>query len=240
MLIEQAVDVARTGIRQQAGRRQRVIEALINLRGQPVVTVQAPAHLTELHFHDGAHGGLAERPVNHRLEAGQQRRLEVVTQQRAQPFMQVGFGGLRLFLQQLHDVVAAEVRGHQDNGVAEVDFPAFTVAHKAPVKDLVEQVHHITMRLLHFIEQDHAVRAFSDGFSEDAALAVTDIPRWGALQLGYGVRLLVLGEVDGNQGFLAAKQFVRQGQRRFGLAGAARPGQQEHALRTVLRRQPGF
>jgi hypothetical protein len=45
LLIEQAVDVTRTGIRQQAGGSQRVIQALINMRGQAVVTVQTLADL---------------------------------------------------------------------------------------------------------------------------------------------------------------------------------------------------
>ena len=113
--------------------------------------------------------------------------------------MQVGFGGLRLFVQQLHQVVAAEVGGHQDNGVAEVDFATFAVAHKAAVEHLIEQVHHIAMRFLHFIEQHHAVRALAHRFGENAALAVTHVARRGAFQLGNGVRLLVFGEVDGDE-----------------------------------------
>ena len=110
--------------------------------------------------------------------------------------MQVRFRGLRPFVQHLHDVVAAEVGGHQNNRVAKVDLPPLAVAHKTPVKHLVEQVHHVPMGLLHFVQQHHAVRTLSDRFSEDPALAVADVPRRRAFQLGDGMRLLVFGEVD--------------------------------------------
>ncbi|SAG47605.1 Protein of uncharacterised function (DUF3170) [Enterobacter hormaechei] len=52
--------------------------------------------------------------------------------------------------------------------------------------------------------------------------------------------LLVFRKVDGDKGLLAAEQFIDQRQGGFGLAGAARPHKQEHALRAVLRRQTGF
>ncbi|VAG12861.1 Protein of uncharacterised function (DUF3170) [Enterobacter hormaechei] len=52
--------------------------------------------------------------------------------------------------------------------------------------------------------------------------------------------LLVFRKVDGDKRLLAAEQFIGQRQGGFGLAGAARPHKQEHALRAVLRRQTGF
>ncbi len=142
-----------------------------------VVTVEAFTDLRQLHFHNGTHRCLRQRTVNHRLEARQQRGLEVVPQDRTQQFMQVGLCRLRLFLQHLHDEVAAEIRGHQNHRVAEVNFPSLAVAHEAPVKHLVEQVHHVPVRLFHFIQQHHAVRALTDGFGQNAALTVTHVAR---------------------------------------------------------------
>jgi hypothetical protein len=152
----------------------------------------------------------------------------------------IAFGGVRLFVQQLHQVVAAEVGGHQNNGVAEVDFTAFAVAHKAAVEDLIEQVHHVAVRFLHFIQQHHAVRTLAHGFGENAALTVTDVARRRAFQLRNRVRLLVFRQVDGNQRFFAAVHHVRQRQRGFGFPDAARADQQEHALRAILGREAGF
>lgn len=50
LLIEQAVDVTRPGIRQQAGGSECVIQALVNMRGQAVMTMQALAHLGDPAF----------------------------------------------------------------------------------------------------------------------------------------------------------------------------------------------
>ncbi len=86
----------------------------------------------------------------------------------------VSFSG---FLQHLHDEVAAEIGGHQNHRVAEVNFPPLAVAHEAPVKHLVEQVHHVPVRLFHFIQQHHAVRALTGGLGQNAALAVTHVAR---------------------------------------------------------------
>ena len=71
LLIEQAVNVARPGVRQQAGGGQGVIQALVNLRGQVVVSVQALTDLCELHPDNCTHGFLRERTVNNSLETGE-------------------------------------------------------------------------------------------------------------------------------------------------------------------------
>ena len=92
------------------------------------------------------------------------------------------------------------------------------------------------MGLFHLIEQHHAVGAFAHRLGQDPALAEADVAGRRTLQLADGVRLLVLGEIDGDH----AEQRIGQGERRFRFAGAARPDQQEHPLRTVLRRQAGF
>lgn len=154
--------------------------------------------------------------------------------------MQVCVRGVRFFLQQLHDVVAAQISRHQNHGVAEVNFPAFAVAHKAPVKYLIEQVHYVAVRLFHFVEQHHAVRAFANGFGEYATLTVANVARRRPLKLGDGMRLLIFGEVDGDKGFFTAKQSVGQCERSFGFTGAAGAGQQEYPLRAVLRREAGL
>jgi hypothetical protein len=49
LLVEQAVDVARPGIRQQAGAVSASYRLSSIVRGQAVVTAQALAHLVQLH-----------------------------------------------------------------------------------------------------------------------------------------------------------------------------------------------
>ncbi|MNR35569.1 hypothetical protein D3C85_1534250 [compost metagenome] len=101
----------------------------------------------------------------------------MVAQNGPQQFVQVAFAGVRLLVQQLHNVVAAEVGGHQNDGVAEIDFAPFPVPHETAVEYLVEQVHHVAVGFFHFIEQHHAVRALAHRFGKNAALTVTDIAR---------------------------------------------------------------
>ena len=50
---------------------------------------QTLTYLPELHADNGAQRSRRQRTVNHRLEAGQQRRLEVAAQHRAQQLVQV-------------------------------------------------------------------------------------------------------------------------------------------------------
>ena len=202
--------------------------------------VKTAGHLRQFHFHNGAHRLLSQRAVNHRLKARHQCRLKMVSQQGGQQFMQVCVRGVRFFLQQLHDVVAAQIGGHQNHGVTEVDFPPFAVAHKAPVEHLIEQVHHVAMRLFHFVEQHHAVRAFAYRFGQHAALTVADIARRRTFQLGNGMRFLIFRKINGDKGFFTAKQSVGQCERSFGFTGAAGAGQQEYPLRAVLRREAGL
>ncbi|CRY74646.1 Protein of uncharacterised function (DUF3170) [Yersinia pseudotuberculosis] len=106
--------------------------------------------------------------------------------------MQGAVRRVRLLIQQLHQMITAQIGGHHNDRVAEINFAPFTVAHKTAVKHLIEQVQHITMGLLDFIQQHHAVRPFAHRFGQYAALSVTDIARGRPFQLGDGVSFLIL------------------------------------------------
>ncbi len=115
--------------------------------------------------------------VDNSLEAGQQRRLKMIAQEGAQQLVQIGLRGFRLFFQHLHHSVAAKIGSHQNNGVAKINFSAFTISHETAVKYLVKQVYDVAMRFFYFIQQYHAIGAFSHGFSQDPSLTITHIPR---------------------------------------------------------------
>ena len=55
-----------------------------------------------------------------------------------------------------------------------VDQPAFAVLHLSFVEDLEENLMHVGVRFLDFIEQHDAVRSAAHGFGEDAAFSVAD------------------------------------------------------------------
>ena len=99
------------------------------------------------------------------------------------------------------------------------------------VHDLQQQVEHIRMRLLDFVEQQHAVRMLGDGLGEQAALVEADVARGRADQARHGVPLHVFGHVEADEldahgdGELAGD---------LGLADAGGAGKQETAHRLAL------
>ena len=115
--------------------------------------------------------------------------------------------------------------------MAEIGLAAVVVGQRAVIHDLQQQVEHIRMRLLDFIEQQHAVRMLVDRLGQQAALIETDIARRRADQARHRMPLHVFGHVE-------AHQFHAHGDgqltRHFGLADAGRTGEQERTHRLAL------
>ena len=80
------------------------------------------------------------------------------------------------------------LRGHDDDGVAEVDGAALRVGEAAVVEDLQEDVEDVAVRLLDLVEEDDGVGAPADGFGELAAFLVADVAGRRADEAGDGVR----------------------------------------------------
>ncbi len=62
------------------------------------------------------------------------------------------------------DQLGADVGGHHDDGVAEIDLPAAGVGEVALFHDLKEHIVRFGMRLLDLIENHDRVWAAADGF----------------------------------------------------------------------------
>jgi hypothetical protein len=114
----------------------------------------------------------------------------------------------------------AEVRGHDEDGVLEVDGPAFGVGEAAVVEDLQEDVEDIGVRLFDLVEEDDGVRTAADGLGELAALVVADVAGRRADEPRDGVLLHVLGHVDADHGGLVVEEELGEGARGLGLADA--------------------
>ena len=67
---------------------------------------------------------------------------------------------------QLGNDLAAEVGGHDDDGVAEVDCTALTVRQPPVVEHLKKHVEYVAVGLFDLIEQDHRIGPAPDGFGE--------------------------------------------------------------------------
>src|SRR5579864_3004949 len=133
----------------------------------------------------------------------------------------------------LGDGLAAEVRRHDDNRVAEVNGAALAVGQAAVVEYLKQHVEDVAMGLLDLVEEHNRERSAPDRLGEPAAFLVADVARWGADQARDVVPLAELAHVETHHRRLAVKQELRERLGELGLAHAGGAEEQERANRTV-------
>src|SRR6266849_50137 len=126
-----------------------------------------------------------------------------------------------------------DVRGHDDDCIAEVNRAALAVGQAAIVHNLQQDVEHVRVRLLDFVKQDDRIRTPPYLLGKLSALFVADIAGRRADQPRYGVPLHVLGHVDAHHGVLVVKEEFSKSARQLGLAHASRPEKNERANRTL-------
>jgi hypothetical protein len=128
------------------------------------------------------------------------------------------------------------IGGHDQDDVAEVDLLAVVVGQLAVIHDLQQDVEQVRMRLLDFVEQQHAMRMLVDLVGQQAALVEADIAGRRADQPRDGVALHIFRHVEAQQ-FDAERRRQLLGD--FGLADAGRAGEQIGADRLVGFAQAG-
>ena len=132
-----------------------------------------------------------------------------------------------------HLLLRAQVRGHDQHGVAEVDGAALSVGEPAVVEDLQQHVEDLVVRLLDLVEEDHRVRTAAHRFRQLSPLLVADVAGRRADQTRDRVPLLVLGHVEPHQRALVVEHELRERPRKLGFADASRPEEHERADRPV-------
>ena len=75
----------------------------------------------------------------------------------------------------IQEMLAAQVAGHDHDGVLEVDRPSLGVGQPAVVEQLEQDVEHLRVRLLDLVEEDDRVGPAADGLGQLAGLVVADI-----------------------------------------------------------------
>ena len=170
-------------------------------------------------------------------------RLELVVDLGLHPLVPgLGVGArLEAHLDALGDVPGAEVRGHDDDGVLEVDHPTLAVGQPAVLEDLQQRVEDVRVGLLDLVEQDHRERTPPHLLRELAALLVPDVAGRGAEQPRDRVLLGELAHVELDQRVLVAEQELRERLGELGLTDARGAGEDERATGTlrVLEAGPG-
>ena len=137
----------------------------------------------------------------------------------------------------VEDSVAADVRGHDEDRVLEVDGAALTVGQAAVVEDLQEHVEHIGRGLLDLVEEDHAERFAAHGFRELAAFVVADVSRRRTDEARDRMLLAIFRHVDADQRLLIVEEILGERTRELGLADARRPEEDKRADRPIRIRE---
>ena len=127
----------------------------------------------------------------------------------------------------------AEVRGHDEDGVFEIDGAALGVGEAAVVEDLQEDVEDVGVGLLDLVEEDDGVGPAADGLGELAALVVADVAGRRSDEAGDGVLLHVLGHVDADHGGFVVEEELGEGAGGLGFADAGGAEEDEAADGTL-------
>ncbi len=128
----------------------------------------------------------------------------------------------RAFVDVIDQELAAEVRGHDDDGVLEIDGSSLTVRQPAIVEQLQQDVQHVGMRFLDLVEQHDRVGTTTNGFGELSGLVVAHVAWRRADHPRHRVLLLVFGHVDAHHRLLVIEQELGERARELGLADAGR------------------
>src|SRR5215472_15257223 len=151
-VLDHALDHALEGPRAVVRVVARLGEQVLGLRRElelDASLAEQPLHALELDLDDALDLRAAELVVDDDLvDAVQELGLEVGAQRLVHPALHL----LALVLAELDDVLAPDVRGHDQHGVLEVDGSALAIGEPPVVQDLEQRVEHVGMRLLDLVE----------------------------------------------------------------------------------------
>ncbi len=158
----------RTGAvrRVESGERKPFAGRGADVQLEPAV-VQPLTERLDLQLHDPGELVEAQRIEDHHV-------VEPVEELRPEVRVHGGHhgGALRGVVERgVHEELRPEVRRQHEDDVAEVHGAALAVREAPVVQHLQEQVEHFRVRLLHLVEQHHAVGAAPHGLGELAALS---------------------------------------------------------------------
>ena len=98
----------------------------------------------------------------------------------------------------LGQITRADIRRHDHDGVLEVDHTTVVVREMSFVEHLEQDVEHVGVRLLNFVEQNHRIRLPTYCLRQRSRILVADISRRRADQPRHGELLHVFGHVNAN------------------------------------------
>ena len=129
--------------------------------------------------------------------------------------------------------IAADIAGHDDNGIFEIDSPALRVRSDTVLKDLKKDIENIRMCFFNFIKQNDGIGTAADGFSQLSPLFVTDISRRRTDEAGNTEFFHIFGHINPDHGTLIIKEVLCKTFRKFGFTDTGGTEKDETGNRTV-------
>ncbi len=96
-------------------------------------------------------------------------------------------------------ITRPDVGGHDDDGIPEIHLAAQAIGQNTVVQHLQQDIEHIRVRFLDFIEQYHAVGLATDFFRQLSAFFVAHVAGRRSHQARYAEFLHVFAHVDPHQ-----------------------------------------
>ena len=129
----------------------------------------------------------------------------------------------------VEEILAAEVRGHDQDGVLEIDGAPLGIGDAPVVEDLQQHVEHVWMGFLDFVKEDDGIWLAAHGFGELAALFVADVSWRRADQAADGIFFHVLAHIDAHHVVFVVEKGFGEGFRQLCLTNAGRAEEEEGA-----------
>src|SRR6185312_5414829 len=199
------------------------IDRQLAIRQQLIQTV-------ELKIHDARDLLLAQRSEHdYVIHAIQELGPELLTQHRDHLL----FHTIEIATGILEDVLASDVRRHDDDGVLEVHRATLRIREPPVIQDLQQYVEHIGVRLFDLVEEHYRIRTPPNRFRELPAFLESNVAWRRADQSRDGVLLHVLRHVDARHRLFVVEQKLRKCARSLGLSHPRRSEKNERADWTI-------
>src|SRR5882724_4257350 len=164
---------------------------------------------------------------------------EVVPELVAHPLLEPVPGGLARLSARIHDQLAPDVGGHDDDRIAKVHHPPLAVGEPAVVENLEQHVEHVRVGLLDLVEQHDAVGTPPHRLGQLASFLVAHVAGRSADHSRDGVFLHVLRHVEPHHGPLIVEEKLGQRPRGLGLPHSGGPEKDERASGPIRVLQAG-
>ncbi len=105
--------------------------------------------------------------------------------------------------------LGADIAGHNDDRIAEINEVALPIGQPAVFQDLQQRIPHVGVRLLDFVKEDHLVWTATDRFCELASFVVADVAGRRAKEPADCVTLAVLAHINAQQCILIIEEEPR-------------------------------